>query len=78
MFEGQEGYDIAATAQRAFEVAFFSVLDRYDNDVLKLVIIGILTGGLLILTIPLFVVINDRACGWRLSAGRYSENRRQI
>jgi len=27
---------------------------------LKLVIIGILTGGLLILTIPLFVVINDR------------------
>ena len=40
MFEGQEGYDIAATAQRAFEVAFFSVLDRYDNDVPL-----VLTGG---------------------------------
>ena len=40
VFEGQEGYDIAATAQRAFEVAFFSVLDRYDNDVPL-----VLTGG---------------------------------
>tara|TARA_B100001094_G_C18192492_1_gene808243 strand:+ start:1535 stop:3106 length:1572 start_codon:yes stop_codon:yes gene_type:complete len=40
VFEGQEGYDIAATAQRAFEVAFFSVLDRYDNNVPL-----VLTGG---------------------------------
>ena len=30
VFEGQEGYDIAATAQEAFEHAFFSVLDTYD------------------------------------------------
>ena len=33
VFEGQEGYDIAATAQRAFEMAFYSVLDRYDNHI---------------------------------------------
>ena len=32
VFEGQEGYDIAATAQEAFENAFFSVLDKYDHD----------------------------------------------
>lgn len=33
VFEGQEAYDIAATAQEAFERAFFSILDRYDSSV---------------------------------------------
>jgi len=33
VFEEQEAYDIAATAQEAFERAFFSVLDRYDQSV---------------------------------------------
>ena len=33
VFEGQEGYDIAATAQEAFENAVFSVLDKYDPNV---------------------------------------------
>ena len=33
VFEGQEGYNIAATAQEAFEDAFFSVLDTYDPEV---------------------------------------------
>ena len=32
-FEGQYGYDIAATAQEGFENAFFSVLDRYDPKI---------------------------------------------
>ena len=32
VFEGQEGYDIAATAQEAFERCIFSVLDRYDPN----------------------------------------------
>jgi|TARA_R100001443_G_scaffold60309_2_gene70680 carbamoyltransferase len=40
VFEGQEGYDIAATAQAAFEYAFFKVLDRYDPEIPL-----ILTGG---------------------------------
>jgi len=31
VFEGQEGYDIAATAQQAFENAFFSVITMYDH-----------------------------------------------
>ena len=38
-FEGQIAYDIAATAQEAFEKAFFSVLDTYDPD-LPLIITG--------------------------------------
>jgi len=33
IFEEQEAYDIAATAQEAFERAFFSVLDKYDQNV---------------------------------------------
>ena len=33
VFEGQEGYDIAATSQEAFEYAFFSVLDSYDPNI---------------------------------------------
>ena len=33
VFEGQDGYDIAATAQAGFEDAFFSVLDKYDTDI---------------------------------------------
>ena len=32
VFEGQEGYDIAATAQEAFERAFFKFLDRYYSS----------------------------------------------
>ena len=50
VFEGQEGYDIAATAQEAFEKAFFSVLDRYDADVPL-----ILTGGC-----ALNVLVNEK------------------
>ena len=33
VFEGQEAYDIAATAQEGFERAIFSVLDKYDTDI---------------------------------------------
>jgi len=33
VFEGQEGFDIAATAQKAFERAFFSVLDKYTQNI---------------------------------------------
>jgi carbamoyltransferase len=50
VFEGQEGYDIAATAQEAFEKAFFNVLDRYDVDVPL-----ILTGGC-----ALNVLVNEK------------------
>jgi len=50
VFEGQEGYDIAATAQEAFERAFFSVLDRYDINVPL-----ILTGGC-----ALNVLVNEK------------------
>ena len=50
VFEGQEGYDIAATAQEAFEKAFFSVLDKYDADVPL-----ILTGGC-----ALNVLVNEK------------------
>ena len=50
VFEGQEGYDIAATAQEAFERAFFSVLDRYDPNVPL-----ILTGGC-----ALNVLVNEK------------------
>jgi len=50
VFEGQEGYDIAATAQEAFERAFFSVLDRYDPKVPL-----ILTGGC-----ALNVLVNEK------------------
>lgn len=50
VFEGQEGYDIAATAQEAFEQAFFSVLDRYDASVPL-----ILTGGC-----ALNVLVNEK------------------
>ena len=39
-FEGQYGYDVAATAQEGFEKAFFSVLDKYDTEIPL-----ILTGG---------------------------------
>ena len=50
VFEGQEGYDIAATAQEAFERAFFSVLDRYDPSVPL-----VLTGGC-----ALNVLVNEK------------------
>ena len=50
VFEGQEGYDIAATAQEAFEYAIFSILDRYDADVPL-----ILTGGC-----ALNVLVNEK------------------
>ena len=50
VFEGQEGYDIAATAQEAFENAFFSVLDKYDADVPL-----IMTGGC-----ALNVLVNEK------------------
>ena len=33
VFEGQDGYDIAATAQKAFENAFFNILNKYDPNV---------------------------------------------
>ena len=39
-FEGKGGYDVAATAQAAFEYALFGVLDRYDPNVPI-----VLTGG---------------------------------
>ena len=50
VFEGQEGYDIAATAQEAFEKAFFSVLDQYDQDAPL-----IMTGGC-----ALNVLVNEK------------------
>ena len=50
VFEGQEGYDIAATAQAGFEHAFFSVLDTYDADVPL-----IMTGGC-----ALNVLVNEK------------------
>ena len=50
VFEKQEGYDIAATAQEAFERAFFSVLDRYDPNVPL-----VLTGGC-----ALNVLVNEK------------------
>ena len=50
VFEGQQGYDIAATAQKAFENAFFSVLERYGPS-LPLV----LTGGC-----ALNVLVNEK------------------
>ena len=49
-FEGQDGFDIAATAQAGFEDAFFSVLDKYDNYVPLIV-----TGGC-----ALNVLVNER------------------
>lgn len=33
VFEGQEGYDIAATAQEAFERAFLRTIEKYDPSV---------------------------------------------
>ena len=50
VFEGQEGYDIAATAQEAFEQAVFSVLDKYDPNIPL-----ILTGGC-----ALNVLVNEK------------------
>ena len=50
VFEEQEGYDIAATAQEAFENAFFSVLNKYDPNVPL-----ILTGGC-----ALNVLVNEK------------------
>ena len=50
VFEGQYGYDIAATAQEAFENAFFSVLDKYDQDIPL-----IMTGGC-----ALNVLVNEK------------------
>ena len=50
VFEGQDGYDIAATAQAGFEDAFFSVLDRYDTDIPL-----IITGGC-----ALNVLVNEK------------------
>ena len=49
-FEGQQGYDIAATAQEGFENAFFSVLDRYDPNIPL-----VLTGGC-----ALNVLVNEK------------------
>ena len=49
-FEGQDGYDIAATAQEGFENAFFSVLDKYDTNVPL-----VLTGGC-----ALNVLVNEK------------------
>jgi len=50
VFEGQYGYDIAATAQAGFEDAFFSVLDKYDTNVPL-----VLTGGC-----ALNVLVNEK------------------
>ena len=50
VFEGQYGYDIAATAQAGFEDAFFSVLDKYDTDIPL-----IITGGC-----ALNVLVNEK------------------
>ena len=50
VFEGQDGYDIAATAQAGFEDAFFSVLDRYDTEIPL-----IITGGC-----ALNVLVNEK------------------
>ena len=58
VFEGQEGYDIAATAQEAFEQAFFGVLNKYRYDVPL-----ILTGGC-----ALNVLLNEKV---KCSRGKY-------
>ena len=50
VFEGQEGYDIAATAQEGFEYAIFSILDKYDPRVPL-----IMTGGC-----ALNVLVNEK------------------
>ena len=50
VFEGQEGYDIAATAQEGFEYAIFSILDKYDPYVPL-----IMTGGC-----ALNVLVNEK------------------
>ena len=50
VFEGQDGYDIAATAQAGFEDAFFSVLDKYDTEIPL-----IITGGC-----ALTVLVNEK------------------
>ena len=50
VFEGQEGYDIAASAQEAFENAVFSVLDKYDPNIPL-----VLTGGC-----ALNVLVNEK------------------
>ena len=50
VFEGQDGYDIAATAQAGFEDAFFSILDKYDTDIPL-----IITGGC-----ALNVLVNEK------------------
>ena len=50
VFEGQEGYDIAATAQEGFEYAIFSILDKYDPNVPL-----IMTGGC-----ALNVLVNEK------------------
>ena len=50
VFEEQKSYDIAATAQAAFEEAFFSILDNYDTDIPLIV-----TGGC-----ALNVLVNEK------------------
>lgn len=50
MSEGQQAYDIAATAQKAFEDAFFTVLQRYDPKIPL-----VLTGGC-----ALNVLVNEK------------------
>ena len=50
VFEGQYGYDIAATAQAGFEDAFFSILDKYDPNIPL-----IMTGGC-----ALNVLVNEK------------------
>lgn len=50
IFSGSQGYDIAATAQAAFEDAFFSVLNKYDPNIPL-----VLTGGC-----ALNVLVNEK------------------
>lgn len=50
IFDGPKAYDISATAQLAFEDAFFSVLDRYDPNIPL-----VLTGGC-----ALNVLVNEK------------------
>ena len=50
IYEGKQAYDIAATAQAAFEEAFFDILDRFDNNIPL-----VLTGGC-----ALNVLVNEK------------------
>lgn len=50
VFQAQKGYDIAATSQLAFEEAFFSILEKYDQNIPL-----VLTGGC-----ALNVLVNEK------------------